>query len=53
MALNIDTEKTVAAGVVVFRTEMGVVAKKEGDNGDTVKLPAHVAKFFQDKGLVS
>lgn len=53
MALDQDVTKTVQAGVHVIRAANGIVAKKDGDNGDTVKLPPHVAKFFEDKGLVA
>lgn len=53
MALDNKVQKTVQAGVHVMRTADGIVAKKDGDNTDTVYLPPHVAKFFEDKGLVA
>ena len=52
---NVDSTKTVANGATVFKSTHGWVAHYVGNAGGTVTvdLPAHVAKFFEDKGIVA
>jgi hypothetical protein len=51
MALpNQHVPKVVKAGVSVFKNEHGYHAETAA--GGTVKLPAHVVKFFIDQGVL-
>ena len=51
MPLKDNISKTVEVGKVVHTQNLGFVLKNAA--GATVKLPAHVAKFFEDHGVVS
>ena len=52
MPLKDHVDKVVVTGKIVHTQDFGYVFKTEGDGVRTVKLPPHVAKFFEEKGLL-